>query len=381
MNWRPVIRDGIGGQGGHDGRETAKGPRMTDPLLSAPQPRLRPGPIAIALAALLVLAAAWQWSNVLLLGFGAILIAIALRAGAAFLNRRAGIGFKPGVLLSAVAAVLLIGGVIAAAGPSISDQFRELVGSLPRAWEQVNAWLSESSIGQFLERRMEDSSSEGGGGVPADSLPSVFGYVTGTLATVFGGAANVVLLVTVAIFLALDAPMYRGGALRLVPLSYRARAGAIADELAQALARWMGGQALDMVLVALATGLGLWLLGVPLALVLGLIAGLTNIVPVVGPFVSGIPAVLFALTQGFDMAIYVALLFVVIQQVEGNLLMPLIQRYAADLPPALTVLAILAFGGLFGFAGIVLATPLLLVTIVLVKRIYVEDVLGDRQKD
>ena len=205
--------------------------------------------------------------------------------------------------------------------------------------------------------------------------------MTGTLTTVFGGVANLVLLVTVAIFLALDAPMYRGGALRLVPLSYRDRAGQIADELARALGRWMGGQALDMVLVALVTGLGLWMLGVPLALVLGLIAGLTNIIPVVGPFLSGIPAVLFALTQGFDLAIWVALLFVLVQQVEGNLLMPLIQRFAADLPPALTVLAILAFGSLFGFAGIVLATPLLLVAIILVKRIYVEDVLGDQQRD
>ena len=154
-----------------------------------------------------------------------------------------------------------------------------------------------------------------------------------------------------------------------------------ADELARALGRWMGGQALDMVLVALVTGLGLWLLGVPLALVLGLIAGLTNIIPVVGPFLSGIPAVLFAMTQGFDLAVWVAVLFVVVQQLEGNLLMPLIQRFAADLPPALTVLAILAFGSLFGFAGVVLATPLLLVSIILVKRIYVEDVLGDRAGD
>ena len=269
---------------------------------------------------------------------------------------------------------------MAGAGPSISDKFGQLIGSLPAALDQVNAWLSDSSLGQFLERRLE-SAEAAGGTTPGGSLPSLFGYVTGTLTTVLGGVANLVLLVTVAIFLALDAPMYRGGALRLVPLSYRARAGQIADELARALARWMGGQALDMVLVALVTGLGLWLLGVPLALVLGLIAGLTNIIPVVGPFLSGIPAVLFALTQGFDLAVYVALLFVVVQQVEGNLLMPLIQRYAADLPPALTVLAILAFGGLFGFAGIVLATPLLLVTIILVKRIYVEDVLGDRQGD
>ena len=348
------------------------------PLLSDPRPRLRPGPIAMVMALVLLLAAMWQWSNVLLMGFGAILIAIALRAGAAVLHRRAGIGLKPGVLLCALAAVLVIAGIVAGAGPSISDQFGQLIGSLPAALDQVNAWLSDSSLGQFLERRLE-SAEAGGGTTPGGSLPSLFGYVTGTLTTVLGGVANLVLLVTVAIFLALDAPMYRGGALRLVPLSYRARAGQIADELARALGRWMGGQALDMVLVALVTGLGLWLLGVPLALVLGLIAGLTNIIPVVGPFLSGIPAVLFALTQGFDLAVYVALLFVVVQQVEGNLLMPLIQRYAADLPPALTVLAILAFGGLFGFAGIVLATPLLLVTIILVKRIYVEDVLGDRQ--
>lgn len=354
---------------------------MTDRSVpSDPRPRLHPGPIAVGLAAVLALAAVWKWSNVLLLGFGAILIAIALRAGAAFLNRRAGLGFKPGVLLSALAAILVIAGIVAWAGPSISDQFRQLIGSLPDAWDQVEAWLGESSFGQFLERRIENAQ-EGGEGAQGTGIPSVFSYLTGTLTTVFGGVANVVLLVTVAIFLALDAPMYRGGALRLVPPSYRARAGRIADELARALARWMGGQALDMVLVALVTGLGLWLLGVPLALVLGLIAGLTNIIPVVGPFLSGVPAVLFALTQGFDMAIYVALLFVFVQQIEGNLLMPLIQRFAADLPPALTVLAILAFGSLFGFAGIVLATPLLLVSIILVKRIYVEDVLGDQQGD
>lgn len=353
---------------------------MNDCPPAGTQPRLRPGPIATTIASLLLLAAAWKWSNVLLLGFGAVLIAIALRAAAAFLNRRTGLAFKPGVLLAALTAALLLIGIVALAGPSISQQFRQLLATLPSAWQQVNTWLGDSSLGQFLEQRIEAAQSGGGAGSTA-AAPSIFSYVRGTLTTVTGGLANTVLLVTVAIFLALDAPLYRGGALRLVAPAWRPRAARITDEMAGALARWMGGQALDMVLVALVTGLGLWLLGVPLALVLGVIAGLTNIVPVVGPFLSGIPAVLFALTQGFDMAIYVALLFVVVQQVEGNLLMPLIQRYASDLPPALTVLAILAFGSLFGFAGVVLATPLLLVSIILVKRVYVEDVLGDRQGD
>lgn len=355
---------------------------MTDrPLISAPQPRLRPGPIATTLAALLVLGAAWKWSGVLLLGFGAILIAIALRAGAAALNRWLGIGLKPGVLLSSLATVLAIAGTVLVAGPSITAQFRELLDSLPNAWDQVSDWLGNSSVGRAAQEVVRNATQDSGGEAPTQAIPSIVGHVTGALNAVVGGMANLVLLLTVAIFLALDAPMYRGGALRLVPPSYRLRAGQIADELGGVLARWMAGQAADMALVAVATGVGLWLLGVPLALVLGLIAGLANVVPVVGPFLSAIPAVLFALTQGFDMAVYVALLFLVIQQIEGNVLMPMIQNFATHLPPALTVLAILAFGSLFGFAGIVLATPLLLVAMILIRRIYVEDVLGDRQGD
>ncbi|MBK4217408.1 AI-2E family transporter [Paracoccus caeni] len=344
----------------------------------ASPPRVPIATIATVLAIGLVVAAIWQWSAVLLMGFGAILIAIALRGGSKLLNRHAGIPFKPGVLLCALFVVLVVSAVISYAGPAISGQFRQLIASLPAAWEQVNTWLRESSMGQFVERRMQNASQSGPTPSATDSLPWIFGYVTGTLNIVIGSVANFMLLAVVGIFLALDAPLYRGGALRLVPLSYRDRAAQIADELARSLGRWMAGQALDMALVAVATFLGLWALGVPLALVLGIIAGLTNFIPFVGPFMSGIPAVLFALTQGFDMAIYVALLFIVIQQVEGNLLMPMIQRFAADLPPALTILAILAFGSLFGFAGIVLATPLLLVSIILIKRCYVEDVLGDR---
>lgn len=332
--------------------------------------------LALALLAL----AMWQWSTVLLLGFGAMLIAIALRSGAERLNRHLGIAFRPAVLLTALMAALIMAIVVMQTGPAISGQFRELLRSLPSAWNQINTWLSQSSISQFIERRI-DNSGGGGGGPTTGSITSLLGYLTGTINSVMGVVANLVLMITVAMFLALDAPLYRKGALHLVPSGYRNRARDIMDELTQGLGRWMAGQALDMAVVAAATGIGLWALDVPLAMVLGLIAGLTNIIPVIGPFLSGVPAVLFALTQGYDLALYVALLYVVIQQIEGNLLMPLIQRYAADLPPALTVLAILAFGSLFGVAGVILATPLLLVAIILVKRIYVEDVLGDRRAE
>ncbi|MDB6176554.1 AI-2E family transporter [Paracoccus sp. Z330] len=327
----------------------------------------------------LLVAAIWTWSSVLLLGFAAVLVAIALRTTAAMLHRHLGVPLKMAILLTAIIVSALLIAILGAIGPAISKQFSQLLASLPSAWKQVNDWLDMSSVGQFIERRIETNSGNGGGNSGGTSIPSIFGYLTGTITTVFGGLANVVLMLTMAIFLALDAPVYSGGFLRLVPLSYRDRATEILHECGTALARWMGGQLLDMVIVALLTGLGLWLLGVPLAMVLGLIAGLTNIIPVVGPFMSGVPAVMFALTQGVDQAVSVALLFIAIQQIEGNILMPMIQQYAANLPPVLTILAIVAFGGLFGLFGVILATPLLLVSIILVQRLYVEDVLGDFQ--
>ncbi|MBA50374.1 MAG: transporter [Paracoccus sp.] len=335
--------------------------------------------IVAVLALVLLLLAAWTWSSVLLMGFAAILVAIALRAGAAVLHRSLGLGFKPGVLLTATAFVALFAALFSAVGPAVSKQFSQLLSSLPDAWQQISDWLDQSSIAQFVERRIGDGM-DGGGGATG-SIPSIFGYVKGTVTTIFGGLANLVLILIMAIFLGLDAPSYRSGFLRLVPLGYRERAGSVLDECGRSLGRWMGGQALDMLVVALLTGTGLWLLGVPLALLLGLIAGLTNIIPVVGPFLSGVPAVMFALTQGVDQALYVALLFLVIQQIEGNILMPMIQKYAAHLPPVLTVLAIVAFGSMFGLFGVVLATPLLLVSIILIQRLYVEDVLGDSPHD
>lgn len=361
--------------------ETSEDAPSPDKVALGPLAPLRPVPVATILAVFgiaVLLAALWVWSNLLLLVFAAILVAIALRAGGKLLHRFFKINVRVGILLTVVLVVLAMILLMQSVGPALSEQFNELLGSLPGAWQQVNDWLENSSAGQFIERQL-DAGANGStaGDAAAQRLPSIFNFLTGTISTVFGGVANIVLLVTMAIFLALDGPGYRDGTLRLVPIPYRKRARFIADELNTNLGRWMAGQAVDMLAVGLMTGIGLWLLGMPLAMVLGLIAGLTNIIPYIGPFLSGAPAVLFALTQGFDMAVYVLLLYIFVQQFEGNLLLPLIQKYASDLPPVLTVMGIVAFGGLFGFAGILLATPLVLVLIVLVKRIYIEGILGD----
>lgn len=339
---------------------------------------LTTGTIVATLALAVLLAASWFWSNLLLMSFAAILIAIALRAGARGLNRLLGLNVKLGVLVVLLGVVAVLALLVRLAGPSVGDQFGQLADALPGSWQAIQDWASSWPVADTVIQRGEAAAGEDNAMQLAQRLPDVFGMVLGGLNSVLGSLSSAFLLLILSLYIAMEADLYRGGALRLVSLPRRVRAAQIMDELGEQLGRWMAGQALDMGIVAVLAGIGLYLLDVPLALILAVIAGLTNIVPIIGPFFSGAIAVVVAAPQGLDTAIYVALLFTVIQVFEGEVLMPMIQKYAVQLPPALTVLAIVAVGALFGLVAVILATPLLIVVMHLVRRIYVEDVLGDR---
>jgi predicted PurR-regulated permease PerM len=128
--------------------------------------------------------------------------------------------------------------------------------------------------------------------------------------------------------------------------------------------------------VGILVGIGLWWLGMPFVLSLAFIAFVLEFIPTVGSVLSAAPAVLIAFTQSPSMALWVMLFYLVLQALEGNLLMPLIQQTVSRLPPALSLLIILIMGTLFGFLGLLVATPLLAVVIVLVKMLYLEGMLG-----
>lgn len=354
-------------------------PDPARPPSAAPERSLTTGTLVAAALLVILAAAAFYWANILLLFFAAILIAIALRAGAHGLHRLTRLPVKIGVVVVLLLVILALVGAGFLAGPAISEQFRELIDSLPEAWEGLNDWLSSTVPGEAIQSQLENAPDlEEGAGQMAERLPDIFGTIAGIVNAVVGSLFSIFLMLIVALYVAVEAGTYRRGTLALVPPRHRGRAAEVMDELTVKLGKWMGGQAMDMLAVAIMAGIGLWALGVPLAFLLAVIAGLTNIVPIVGPFVSGAIAVLFAFSQGFELAWQVALLFVVIQLIDGEIILPLIQRYAVRLPPALTVLAIMAMSSLFGFIGVLLATPLLVVLIVLIRRIYVEDVLGDR---
>lgn len=347
-----------------------------------PRTAITPGTIVTTVAILVVLAAAWFWSDLLLMAFGAILIAIALRAGARGLNRLLGLNVKAGVLIVLLGVVGAVALLVRLAGPAVAEQFRELLSALPQSWDAVQDWLQSLPMADTVIEQIQDGEEASTMGENAaqlaERLPGVFSMVLGGLNSVLGSLSSVFVLLILSLYVAMEADLYRAGAIRLVPLRRRARAAQILDELGTNLGRWMAGQAVDMLVVALLAGIGLWLLDVPLAFILAVIAGLTNIVPIIGPFFSGAIAVVVSAPQGLDTAIYVAILFTIIQLFEGEVLMPLIQRYAVQLPPALTILAIVGIGSLFGLIAVILATPLLIVAMLLIRRIYVEDVLGDR---
>ena len=132
-----------------------------------------------------------------------------------------------------------------------------------------------------------------------------------------------------------------------------------------------------MLLVGVVTTLGLYAIGLPSALALGLIAGLAEFVPLVGPVFSAIPALLVALSVGGQTVFWVLGLYIVVQQLEGNLITPVIQRQTVDLPPALTLFALIAIGVLFGPLGVLLSTPLAVVIFVCVKQLYVRETLHE----
>jgi predicted PurR-regulated permease PerM len=149
----------------------------------------------------------------------------------------------------------------------------------------------------------------------------------------------------------------------------------VLDGLGHTLQLWFLGQFADMVVVAVLTGAGLYLLGVPLALTLALIAGLLNFVPYIGALAGAVPALAVAVAQSPQTALYVAILFAVVQTLEGNVVAPLVQKRTVDLPPALTILSQTILGTLFGIMGLILATPLAAAAMVAVRMVYVESML------
>jgi predicted PurR-regulated permease PerM len=172
---------------------------------------------------------------------------------------------------------------------------------------------------------------------------------------------------------------YTEGIIHLVPIESHARAREVLRAIGQTLRWWLLGRWVSMIVVGLLTAAGLWLIGVPLTLTFGLLAALLTFIPYLGPLLSAVPPTLLAFTQQPQQALYVILVYLGIQSVESYLVTPLVQQRTVSLPPALTLTEQVVLGLLLGGIGVILATPLFAVLVVLVKMLYIEDMLGERR--
>lgn len=319
--------------------------------------------VATVAAALLL----WYLVDVVLLAFAGVLLALLLRAPADGLARR--MPLSPGWALAVVVVVALSAAVAGLwlFGAGLAGQLGELVHKLPALVEGLKDRLAQYDwISSVLSS--------------GDIAPNgkVIGRGIDALAATFGAVTYLVVVLFTGLFLAAQPGLYVRGALQLVPARARPRARQVLHELAHMLRSWLIGQVILMLAIGVVTFAGLTLLGVPMALALALLAGLLEFIPYLGPVLSAVPALLVALSQSPVLAGYTLLLYVAIQGLEGHILQPLVQRKTVSVPPALLLISQVVFGALVGVLGVMLATPATAALLVVVKRLYVEDVLNER---
>ncbi len=374
--------------------------------------------LAIIAGFYIALQVLWVGRSVVLLTFLGVLFGIALTAGVDRLERRR-IPRGVGAVLIMLAFVGILFGIGAATAPSITGQVEELKTQLPAAIGKIQGWVRDRQEG--VNQVLEQVSPEGGDtsrtqgadtgrnreggqqeerGEPAQGdnqqegeskQPSLgqglaeqvggiaqhlFGFFSSTLA-VLGG---MVLIIFVAIFVAIDSRTYREGLMHLFPHEARPRAREVLGATGMMLRRWLLTQFISMVVVGVLTAVVLLIMDVKAAIALGIIAGILEFVPIAGPIIASVPAIAMGFLEGPEKALYVALAYVGIQQVESNILYPLLMKKGLELPPVLTIFTQGVLSLVFGFIGLLVAVPMLAAAIVPIKMLYVRDVVGDDVK-
>ena len=319
---------------------------------------------------LIVLLLLWYAAQVFLLLFAGILLGIFLRGLARFFSRKSGLSINWSLPIVLVLLTALIVGSVLFLAPQVTEQVSTLSETLPKSISAVQEEMGKSEWGSWILEQLPDGSSSIASG---NFVSGVTGFFSSTL----GVLANIVLVLIIGIYLAVNPEPYRNGLIKLFPKRMRPKAEQVVYEATFTLHWWLIGQIAAMILVGVLTTIGLVLLGIPLAFTLGLLAALLTFIPNFGPIISVVPPALLGLMISPAHMLYVVLLYLGIQTVESYLITPQIHKRTLSLPPVITLTTQILFGILFGFPGLLLATPLTALGLVLLKMVYVEEVLED----
>ena len=313
-----------------------------------------------ALAAVALALVLWQLTTLLLLIFASCLAAIIFHTFADVLKTRLRLPFPLALLLAVLLPLTVITAVFGLFGSALTEQFALLVQALPAAIDWLETWLQSTAPGREALTQVQNF-------VPP--VERIFGVVQSAVSNIGTALSGLALVVVAGVYLAAQPQLYLGGILGLFPPRLRGEATRTGKALHEALLAWLKAQVVGMAFVAVGTGLGLWAVGLPAAGALGLAAGLCEFVPYLGVILVSLPAVLIAFSQGVETGWMTVAVLVVVQQLQGNLVSPMVQRAIADLPPALTIFSLIAGGTLMGPLGVVFAVPLTVVGMVLVRTL------------
>lgn len=354
---------------------------------------------ALVMGLYLALRLLWVAYPILFVSFLGVLFGLAVARGADWLERfRIPRGFG--------SALIVIGfvGLLAAIGtwiaPTLREQTRELRATLPQAIHRAEDWLNRRAgglLGQIMpeqpaarqpqeapaEPQRPDAQRQRGNplsdlpGSLSGQLDAVGRYLFSVLSSTVAVLTGLLLIMFLAIYIGSNPGLYHRGLLHLFPHRVRPRAREVLTAVGITLRKWLMTQLVAMAVIGVVTTIALKLLGVKAALPLGIIAGLLEFIPMVGPLLSAIPAVAMGFVDSPEKALFVALTYAGIQFFENHLLIPLLMKEGVDLPPVLTLIGLAVMSVVFGFLGMLVAVPLLAAIVVAVKLLYVEDVVGD----
>lgn len=320
----------------------------------------------------------WQIRQVVLLLFAAIILATVLNRVVRRLQRsRVKRGFAIAITIIILLAVII--GFFALVVPSIVEQLQQLVDIVPQVSQRLRTWFERlqsvipgSMLEQFQEFRGLENLTQQVQTWLSRLLDNFFVFVNNSFSVVL----SILLFLVLTIMLLANPAQYRRIFTLAFPAFYRKRVDEILNECEASLVGWIKGTLIAMGVIGLVSFIGLSILGVPLPFVNATLAGLLEFIPSVGPTLSVIPPAVIALLDAPWKSLAVILFYIAIQQFESLVLVPIIMKQEVDLLPVFTILAVVVFASLFGFLGLLLAIPLLIVVQIWLKEVLVKDILN-----
>ncbi|MCC6736946.1 MAG: AI-2E family transporter [Bauldia sp.] len=312
----------------------------------------------------------WELKDVVLLAFAAVLVAVALLSVTGLVERATRLPHRVALTVGGAILFLGIGGIAWASWPAFQEQLANLVTQLTQSLDEM-----QTVFGITLPSNAQEIAQALSAFV--DRIWSGVLSIAGALVTI---VTTLILVVFAGIYLAVDPRTYRSGLTLLFPRNWHPAVEKALDETGRGLTLWLRAQLMTMLVVGTLVGLGTWAIGLPSPLALGLIAGLTEFVPIIGPFAGAVPAVLVAFGIDGATLAWTVVLYVLVQQAEANLITPLLQRRIVSIPPVVLLFSFVALGVIFGATGILVAAPLTIALYILVREFYVGQLLSEQDE-